>query len=235
VFDAELAVKRTKLADEVVEHLLRMIRERQLAPGDRLPAERQLAQAFGVSRASLRDAIRRLELLGYVEVRQGNGTIVRLPDAETITQPFQGLLAGHPQTVKDLLEFRHILEPQVAELAALRCGRREAELLRDAIARQRSRVDAGERLGAEDVAFHQLIATVAGNATVLTVVETLRTLLQELRVRHLSGDQPAVGLQQHEHIAEAIIAGEGVRAAAAMRAHLSAVEASLQTTPGVDD
>lgn len=234
MFDTDLAVKRTKLSDEVVEHLLRMIRERQLAPGDRLPAERQLAQTFGVSRASLRDAIRRLELLGYVDVRQGDGTIVRLPDAETITQPFQGMLAGHPQSVSDLLEFRQILEPQVAALAATRCGAPEAALVREAVARQRRLVAAGERLGAEDVAFHQLIATIAGNATVLAVVDTLRTLLQELRLRHLSGDKPALGLQQHERIAAAIVARDAASAAEAMREHLSAVEASLPTPSGVD-
>jgi GntR family transcriptional regulator, transcriptional repressor for pyruvate dehydrogenase complex len=227
VFDANLPVKRTKLADEVVDRLLRMIREGALAPGDRLPAERQLAQTFQVSRASLRDAIRRLEMLGYVDVRQGDGTIIRLPDAGTLSQPFHGMLAGHPQAAKDLLEFRRILEPQVAALAARRCTPEHAALLDAAVAQQRRRVAAGERLGVEDVEFHQLIATIARNATVLTVVDTLRSLLEELRVRHLTGDQPSLGLRQHEQIAQAIARGDAEGAASAMSAHLDAVEASV--------
>ncbi len=230
MFDTDLTVKRTKLADEVVAHLLRMIREGALAPGDRLPPERQLAQRFQVSRASLRDAIRHLELLGYVDVRQGDGSVIRLPDAETLSQPFQGLLAGHPQAAQDLLEFRRILEPQVAALAARRCTSDHAALLEAAIARQRRSVEAGGRLGVEDVEFHQLIATIARNVTVLTVVGTLRSLLEHLRVVHLTGDQPRLGLLQHERIADAIARGDDDDAATAMRDHLAAVEASVLTS-----
>ncbi len=232
MFDTDLTVKRTKLADEVVAHLLRMIREGTLGPGDRLPPERQLAQRFQVSRASLRDAIRHLELLGFVDVRQGDGSVIRLPDAETLSQPFLGLLAGHPQAAHDLLEFRRILEPQVAALAARRCTSAQAALLEAAVARQRQRVEGGGRLGVEDVAFHQLIATIARNATVLAVVDTLRHLLEDLRVVHLIGDQPRLGLQQHERIADAIARGDPDDAAVAMRDHLAAVEASVQTAEG---
>ncbi|MDF1523386.1 MAG: FadR/GntR family transcriptional regulator [Trueperaceae bacterium] len=227
MFDADLAVKRTKLADEVVAQLLRMIRERRLVPGDRLPPERQLAQTFQVSRASLRDAIRQLELLGYVDVRQGDGSVVRMPDANTLSQPFLGLLSGRPHAASDLVEFRRILEPQVAALAARRCTSAHATQLEHALDAQRRRVEAGERLGSEDLEFHQLIATIGGNATVLAVTDTLRSLLHELRTKHLTGDQPRLGLQQHVAIADAIRGRDDAAAAAAMHAHLDAVEASL--------
>lgn len=235
MFDEGLAVKRSKLSDEVVARLMRMIRDGQLRPGDRLPAERQLAQSFQVSRASLRDAIRHLEILGYLEVRQGDGTVVRLPDAATLSQPFQGLLEGRPQAASDLLEFRRMLEPQVASLAAARCTPRHAEQLDAAIEAQRARVERGERLGIEDVEFHQLIAGIAGNATVLQVIETLRSLLEEMRVKHLAGDKPALGYEQHAAIAHAIQEGDGEAAAAAMREHLSAVEASMFDDAGADE
>lgn len=227
MFDTDLTVKRTKLADAVVAHLLRMIRERRLAPGDRLPPERQLAQTFQVSRASLRDAIRRLELLGYVEVRHGDGSVIRLPDGDTLGQPFQGLLVGHPQATEDLLEFRRILEPQVAALAARRCTPDDADRLAAAIEQQRGRVAAGNRLGVHDVEFHQLIAAIAGNGTILAVIDTLRSLLEELRTHHLTGDRPLLGLRQHERIAEAIASGDPAGAADAMSDHLDAVEASV--------
>ena len=227
MFDEGLAVKRSKLSDEVVARLMRMIRDGQLQPGDRLPAERQLAQSFQVSRASLRDAIRHLELLGYVEVRQGDGTVVRLPDAATLSQPFQGLLEGHPQAATDLLQFRRMLEPEVAALAAERCTPRHAEHLDAAIATQRARVERGERLGIEDVEFHQLIAGIAGNATVLQVIETLRSLLEEMRVKHLAGDKPKLGFDHHVRIARAIKDGDAVAASGVMREHLAAVEDSM--------
>jgi GntR family transcriptional repressor for pyruvate dehydrogenase complex len=227
LFDDGLAVRRSKLSDEVVSRLMSMIRDGRLQPGDRLPPERQLASSFHVSRASLRDAVRHLELLGYLEVRQGDGTVVRLPDAATLTQPFQGLLAGHPQAAADLLEFRRMLEPQVAALAAERCSLEQGALLDQAIAVQRSTVERGERLGQEDVDFHQLIASIAGNATVLQVLETLGSLLAEMRTRHLSGDKPHLGFDQHVAIAEAIRAGRPAVAAQAMGEHLDAVQESM--------
>lgn len=235
MFDTELAVKRTKLADEVVARLLQMVREGALRPGDRLPAERQLAGTFGVSRASLRDAIRQLELLGYVEVRQGDGTVVRLPDAGTLSQPFQGLLAGRPTEAADLLEFRRLLEPEVAALAARRCRPADAAALEAALNGQRRAVARGERLAGNDVEFHQLIATIAGNPVTLAVLDTLRHLLQDLRRRHLTGDQPDLGLRQHEAIADAIRRGDAAAAAQAMRRHLDAVEASLMPAPPEGD
>jgi GntR family transcriptional repressor for pyruvate dehydrogenase complex len=102
-----------------------------------------------------------------------------------------------------------------------------ADRLEAALEQQRRRVVAGDRLGVHDVEFHQLIAAIAGNGTILTVVDTLRSLLEELRARHLTGDQPRLGLQQHERIAEAIASGDPAGAATAMSEHLDAVEASV--------
>src|SRR5690625_5250925 len=101
--------------------MLEMIRDGVLKRGLRLPPERQLAEAFGVSRATLRDAVGRLQLLGYLEVRQGDGTIVRMPDGATLSLPFRNLLLSHAHLGEDLLEFRLLLEPEVAALAAQRC------------------------------------------------------------------------------------------------------------------
>ena len=87
-------IRKQKLADAVTERLLAMIRDGELRPGSKLPAERNLAEQFGISRASLRDAIHQLEFLGYLEVRQGDGTIIRLPDGLTLAQPFQHVLSS---------------------------------------------------------------------------------------------------------------------------------------------
>lgn len=227
MFEEVVAVKRSKLADEVLARLLHMIRTGQLKEGDRLPPERQLAQSFDVSRASLRDAIRQLELLGYVDVRQGNGTLIRLPDATTVSQPFRSLLSGHPHLAVDLLEFRHLLEPQAAALAAERCTPEFAQRLRAALEAQRERAESGQRLHSLDLEFHQLIANITGNITLLLVIEALQSLLKELRDQHLTGDRPSLGYEQHARIAEAIIRRDGAAANLAMTVHLQAVEESL--------
>lgn len=227
MFDEGLAVKRSKLSDEVFSRLLQMIRAEQLKPGDRLPPERQLAQSFDVSRASLRDAIRQLEMLGYVDVRQGDGTIVRLPDGATVSQPFRSLLSGHPHLAVDLLEFRYLIEPQAAALAAQRCTPELAQRLEASLALQQELAGRGERLNRQDLEFHQLVAHIAGNITLLQVIEALQSLLQELRDQHLTGDRPLLGVEQHTAIARAIIRGDGAAAKAAMVEHLRAVEESI--------
>lgn len=226
--DSAFPVKRQKLADAVSDRLLELIREGELHPGQKLPAERELAVRFGVSRASLRDAIRQLELLGYLEVRQGDGTIVRAPDSQTLTKPFQHLLASQPHVAGDLVEFRFLLEPEVAALAAKRCTEEDATRLRDSLAKQRRLVEEGKRLAAEDVRFHQLIAQASRNVTVLHVLDTLQALLEDLRTRLLTGDQPRLTLKQHGDITDAIILHDATAAKAHMTEHLGAVMKSIR-------
>ncbi len=209
-----------------------MIRDGELSEGDRLPPERDLANHFGVSRTTLRDAIRELALLGYLDVRQGDGTVVRNPGGEALATPFRRLLRGQPQLAEDLLQFRRILEPEVAALAAARCTEADAIELRAALERQARLVNAGRRLLGEDPGFHRLIARVAGNTTVLHVLNVLQSMLHDLRSHMLTGDQPALGLEQHTAIANAIIAGDADAARAAVHDHLEAVERSIVRDQG---
>ncbi len=210
-----------------------MIRDNELTDGDRLPPERDLANHFGVSRTTLRDAIRDLQLLGYLEVRQGDGTVVRNPGGEALAMPFRTLLQNQPQLAEDLLQFRRILEPEIAVLASERCSETDAADLRAALERQARIVGSGRRLFGEDVEFHRLIARVAGNATVLQVLDTLRAMLSELRARMLTGDQPVLALEQHTAIAEAIIGGDANAARRAVLDHLEAVERSIVRDQGI--
>lgn len=222
-------IKRSKLSDGVVEHILQLIREERLQPGDRIPPERDLSEAFAISRASVRDAIRKLELFGYLEVRQGDGTHVRLPDGETISQPFRALIAGHAFLADDLLEFRVMIEPQLAFLAAERRTDNDVEKLQTLLQQHVGNGINPVLTTQMDLEFHQLIAEIAGNQTVLHILGALHTLLVDFRERHLLADRPDLGLAQHTGIAEAIIAGDALLAKDLMREHLSAVGKSIHT------
>jgi GntR family transcriptional repressor for pyruvate dehydrogenase complex len=227
-----LLAKKPKLADIVADHLLEMLRQGTFQAGDKLPAERELASQFGISRASLRDAIRHLELLGYLEVKQGGGTFVRVPDGQALTLPFQALLSGQPHLAEDLIEFRFLLEPEVTALAAMHCTEEDAAALRESLEKQLQLVQAQERLTSEDVRFHHLIARSARNVTVLYILDTLQALLTDLRARLLTGDQPRLTLLQHGNIADAIIRHDAAAAKAHMVAHLEAVMQSVRREEG---
>jgi len=98
-------IRRNKVYEEVARQIERLILKK-LKPGDKLPSERELAEMLQVSRSSIRDAIRGLELMGLVEPRQGAGTIVREISAETVVNPFANTLKRQREQVSELLDFR---------------------------------------------------------------------------------------------------------------------------------
>src|SRR5215831_13281821 len=111
------SIRRDKVYEGVAKQIERLILKK-LQPGDKLPSERELAETLGVSRSSIRDAIRSLELLGLVEPRQGAGTVVREISASTIMNPLAALLRHKLELVGELLDFRKMLEPPLAARAA---------------------------------------------------------------------------------------------------------------------
>src|ERR1700691_6585590 len=110
------AIRRNKVYEEVAKQIERLI-SKKLKPGDKLPSERELAEIVQVSRSSIRDAIRGLELVGLVEPRQGTGTIVRERPTESSVNPFADALKRRQGLVTAFLVFRKMLEPPLAARA----------------------------------------------------------------------------------------------------------------------
>lgn len=227
-----LPVKRQKLTESVAEELRSLISREQFAPGHRLPPERLLAQQMGVSRSSVRDAVARLEVLGHLDVRQGDGIYVCQPSALHLSLPFQGLLTRLPQSARDLLAFRQLIEPEVAALAAQRADTAQIGALLANLEQQQSAAQRGSKLTDEDSQFHTLVAQMAGNEVVVLVLDTLQQLLHTLRDRVLTGDQPSRTVEQHRAVAQAIADRSPERARQAMARHLDSVTLSaLDTLP----
>ena len=216
-------VKHMKVADQVTDELQEWFRSGELTPGMRLPPERELAARFGVSRTSLRDALQRLELLGYLDARQGDGTYVRVPGAEAVSQPFRNLVSTLPQNAADLLEFRTLLEPEVAALAAAHLTPESRQELTRSLERQQALPDRSPRLIREDALFHDALARAAGNTVVLRVLETLRDLLHDVRTISLPAAGSGRTVSEHGHIVRAVLAQDQNAARQAMRAHLQDV------------
>jgi len=216
-------VKHIRIADQVTDELQDWFRSGELTAGMRLPPERELAARFGVSRTSLRDALRRLELLGYLDARQGDGTYVRVPGAEAMSQPFRNLVSTLPQNAADLLEFRSLLEPEVAALAAAHLTQEARLELTRSLERQQALPAQSPRLVREDALFHDALARAAGNTVVLRVLETLRDLLHDVRTVALPAAGPHRTVAEHERVVLAVLAQDQERARQAMREHLEHV------------
>ncbi|MDR7486898.1 MAG: FadR/GntR family transcriptional regulator [Armatimonadota bacterium] len=221
-------VRRTKVHEEVASRIRRLIADGRLKPGDKLPPERQLAAALGVSRTSVRDAIRTLEVAGLLEPRQGEGTVVRELSADNLVAPLASALLARRDLLADLLAVRKMIEPAMAREAARHATPEEVQALEAILARQAAKVEAGGLAIEEDSAFHDLIARASRNQVVLRVIDVLMDLLREGRERSLQGrGRPQRSLRGHRQILEAIRRRDAEAAGQAMLTHLEQIEEML--------
>jgi GntR family transcriptional repressor for pyruvate dehydrogenase complex len=218
------SIRRNKVYEEVARQLERMILKK-LRPGDKLPSERELAEGLGVSRSSIRDAIRSLELVGLVEPRQGSGTVVREVSADTLMNPLTNVLRHKMELVSELLDFRKMLEPPLAARAATHASEEELVEMEEILRRQDSKFSRGEPAIEEDSEFHYSIAMASGNSVVLKVLDVLMDLLRDTRERSLQLEgRPQKSLAGHRKILIAIKKRDAEAAKAAMRRHIEDVE-----------
>jgi GntR family transcriptional repressor for pyruvate dehydrogenase complex len=218
-------VRKTKVYEQVASQLQKFIRSGQLKPGDKLPPERELAEMLHVSRDSLRDGIRALELVGLVEPRQGEGNVVHEPSADSLINPLTTLLLHQRELVGDLLEFRRMIEPTLARRAAKNASPEDLTYMEDIVRRQKEKVDRGELAIEEDSEFHYAIARAAKNSVVLKVLDVFMDLLRESREKSLQVQgRLQKSLEGHRQIVQAIQRHDPAAAENAMRRHLERIE-----------
>src|ERR1700728_2814776 len=217
-------VRKNKVYEEVAKQIERLI-IKKLKPGDKLPSERELAEMLQVSRSSIRDAIRSLELVGLVEPRQGTGTMVRELSGGAKISPFANALERKREQVGELLDFRKMLEPPLAARAATHASPEELIEMEDILRRQEERQRQGDAAVAEDSEFHYSVALASDNSVVLKVIDVLMDLLRDTRARSLQVEgRPQKSLSGHRRILAAIKRHDGEAAKAAMRRHIEDVE-----------
>jgi len=217
-------VRRNKVYEGVAKQIERLILKK-LRPGDKLPSERELAEMLEVSRSSIRDAIRSLELMGMVEPRQGAGTIVREISSDSLVNPLANARKRKEELIGELLDFRMMLEPPLAARAATRVSSDEVSEMEEILERQEKKVQGGESTIGEDSEFHYAVALASGNSVVLKVLDTLMDLLRDSRERSLQVE----GRQQksvagHRRILDALKRHDSEAAKVAMRRHIEDVE-----------
>ena len=217
-------VRKNKVYEEVAKQIERLVLTK-LQPGDKLPSERDLAEMLGVSRSSIRDAIRSLELVGLVEPRQGAGTVVREITSEVLVTPLSSILAHKRQLVGELLEFRKMLEPSLAARAATHASAEKISAMDEILERQANKLAHGELAIDEDSEFHYTIAMASENSVVLRILDILMDLLRETRARSLQRKgRPEKSIAGHKKILSAIKRRDAAAAEAAMRQHLKDIE-----------
>ncbi|UVH49583.1 FCD domain-containing protein [Pseudomonas sp. CBSPBW29] len=232
-------VRQRRLSDDIVEQLEGMILEGTLKSGERLPAERALAEQFGVSRPSLREAIQKLAAKGLLISRQGGGNYVVESLGSTFSDPLLHLLENNPEAQRDLLEFRQTLEASCAYYAALRATEVDRERLTAAFEELQdcyTRSDEVSRAeeGAADARFHLAIAEASHNAVLLHTIRGLFDLLKRNVVTNIGGmyqqrtETRDMLINQHRDLYLAIIEGRAEQAREVSTRHLLYVQEVLE-------
>jgi GntR family transcriptional repressor for pyruvate dehydrogenase complex len=224
--------------DDVVDGIKRMILEGRLRPGERLPVEKDLAEALGVSRGSLREGIRALAILGIVKVRQGDGSYITSLDVSRLLAPmgFVVDLQGEGQA-PHIHAVRRLLESEAARLAAMRItdgALADAKALLDEAEHILSHApQEHERLIETDIAFHRIIASHTGNPVLVGMIESLASRTVRDRLWRSLREDGADYRTHEEHVAiwRALRARDPECARVRMANHLLGIEESLHNPP----
>jgi GntR family transcriptional repressor for pyruvate dehydrogenase complex len=217
-------VKRSRIYEHIVDQIRQLIREGRWSPGDQIPPERELAERFRVSRTSVREALRALEMQGVIESRQGGGTFIRTADTEALVPPLAAAILRGRRELAEVLEVRELIEPGIARLAALRATAEHVTELEQILERQRACVASDQPFIDEDTAFHDTLAQAADNHILLRLHNVILDVLRESRQTYLHvPDRPQMSLRGHEAILGAVRAHDGEAAYQASLAHITEV------------
>ncbi|AOT03001.1 FadR/GntR family transcriptional regulator [Arthrobacter sp. U41] len=214
-------VTRPRLYEQLVEQIMDFIESAQLGPGDTLPAERELAERLGVSRATLAQALVALEVLGVIDVQHGTGAVlVYRPNVPSVIKG----LREHRSRLPEIAEARSTLEVKLAELAADRRTDADMKAIEKALDAMAEEVASGARGAHGDELFHQAVTAAAHSAVLAQLMTFIAGMILETRIESLGQPgRPEESLASHRKIANAIRAKDAEGAAAAMLEHIAMV------------
>ena len=210
-----------------------MIADKRLTPGSKLPPERELSETLGISRSSMREAIRALTHLNILETRHGQGTYVTALSPRELIQPLSFVMVVEGDLIYQLFEARKIIESGVAALAATRITEEQLDELQRDYELLIQSIDDPQQFLEYDVAMHELIFHASGNEVLLSLLKSVFELLLESRNR--TGAIAAVRAQtiiDHREILQALQARDPERSSRTMIEHLTHVEDKLKEMGG---
>ena len=214
------------VTDDAISKIKQMIQQGELRPGDRLPPEQELSERLGLSRSSMREAVKALEAMRILDVRRGDGTYVTSLQPSLLLEAMSFVLDFHEShAVLEVFEVRRIVEPASAGIAARRAGPEQVAEMREHLTKVHGDTPSDE-LVEHDGVFHRMIASATGNDYLVSLLETISSQTARARIWRALTQEGAVPrtLHEHERILDAIESGDAEMARAAMIVHIAGVE-----------
>lgn len=237
----DLKVSRDAGAPEkLANRLLELIESGELKPGDKLPSERELAELGGVARSTVREALSALEMRGLVSRRPGRGSVVEAVARPKLADSLRGVLPPSERLLAEVMDLRAVVEPPLAERAALRADVSGLAALDRVLAAAEEELGRPEpsapRLVALDLEFHTTVATLAQNAMLVELIDVVNEWTAPSRDETLQSlERMLRSHRAHRRIADAIRAGDPAAAHEAMAAHLGQIaEVIAAPQPGAE-
>ena len=219
------AVHKSRISEEIIEQVRDLITSGRIKPGDRLPAERELAQQLNVGRSTVREAIRVMESMGLLNVRAGEGTFLVAATGEVNADSVTKAFLQSWDNQHNFFEVRRVIEPDLAALTARRATPEQIEKMRAMLGEQEADIRRGGNGMQADTAFHYLLAQASGNEVLVRIMDGLMDRLRETRESALrTAGRPAQSLRQHRRILAAIEARDVKAAEKRMLEHLRVME-----------
>jgi len=225
-------IHKTRLSQVAAQQIKAFIQNENLKPGEKLPSERQFIDLFRISRTSVREALRILELMGFIKIKPGSGSFVQVADFDLIASNENGSI---PETyvdspilsmkkrLRDLFEVRLMIEPNAAALAAEHAGKNSLTAMHNILADLETKIEGDDVFGMiiSDAEFHRQISRSTQNETIVLTMETiLRILFEEWRSIFIVPISRIKNFIEHERILEAIEKHDPDKAKKTMRMHL---------------
>jgi GntR family transcriptional repressor for pyruvate dehydrogenase complex len=222
-----IPIARVQMVDAVVEQIRSQIVGGKLGRGKRVPPEIELAELLGVSRNTVREAMRILEAEGWVQ-RSKRGTTVVPEEANLLAQPLANLTRLEGIDAHQMFEVRIVIESEMAALAAVRATEADRERIRLAL----EQLDRdGDAFLAANFDFHRAIAVASGNLILMAILDAIKELLLTVRFAGpIDRETRQASNAGHRAIAQAILAGDAARAREVMHGHLTTIEGSIYKT-----
>ena len=220
-------IKSPKVYDQVIEEIKNKIKSGDIKKGDKLPSEREMAESLSVSRTSVREAVRALEVIGLVESKQGAGNYIRANFDNSLFEPLSIMFMLQESSIKEMYDLRETLELQCAKLSAQNIEDNELELLTAILDRMYVARSEEESLGL-DIKFHYLIAKTSRNVLLINVLDVISQLMDEfikksrMQILH-EGNTRENLLEIHENLVRALKHRDELKVSNAMKEHFDLI------------
>lgn len=186
----------------VLDRIKAAITRGELKPGDLLPSESEMSASLGVGKTSIREAVKMLQAVGAVDIRQGHGTVIRTEPGPDLLTPLVFQLLLKDGTPAELLEFRQLLEPSYTLLAQRKATESDIEHLERTVKQLENNIAAGTQTVEDDLSFHRVILEATGNPYMITIGNTILELFRSSIEKSIQ-DIPRVAATDHRAIFEA--------------------------------